>query len=864
MLFVRIGFQQRLVMLACAALFSVTAAQAQDVKKLEAEAGQLIQKKQFKQAIQVYKKVTSLAPSNQSAWYNMGVLSYQTGNPEGVRWAMAKAYRLNPSNEQGKNALNLLTAAMQQAGKSGNAAELKKYAATLEGLNPADPNPHFALGVAAMQGKSYDEAEARFGKVTVLSPKDSSAWINLGLARLNQKNLKGAREAFSRAAEVDPKNPVPRRMLASAAEQAGDTKGALSAYQALLGQTPRDVQSRLAYAGLLDKQGNVKEALAQYEIAAKHDPRSFAALANLGRTRFMSGDYKGAEKAFASAARVNPKSGMAHANLALSKLYTGDVNGAEAAYKKAVAVEPRSPSGYEGLAYVYEQRNKLPEAAAQIEKAISLTPKDGQGALTERMARLQERLGKTDRAVELWTRRTKESKDAAPWREIARIESARGNHDEAAQAYEKAYAADPKSTADILAAARMWGQAKQTDKAVASFDKAKDADPKDLQPYFAAAVLYSNEAAAEAPDKRDYSKALAEYDAAEKIDPKNVQIYQGRARLYENQEKYDLAIAEYKKIEDQGTEDPNMLANIGRLLDKAGKKDEAIADYRRVAEKFPKDARIQMTLGAALETQGNHEGAIAAYEEAYKRQPEQLYALQQIAEIQTKANKPAEAKAAWLRLAEIAPAGSPALAKLKDIYKAENKTDDYLKLLAGYVEKQPKTGAPPYDQFLDAYAEAGRADEGLAKIQELKAKDPKADLAVTEAKAMRLTGKNTEAVRALSALMNDRGKDPAVHRELGLAYRGLNNTERTTAHLKKSIELMPWDASAHMALGEVYEAAGNKTEALNAYRQAAAFGDPKATAAVERLEPKPAPAPAPETQTPPETAPAAPEPAPAP
>ena len=132
-----------------------------------------------------------------------------------------------------------------------------------------------------------------------------------------------------------------------------------------------------------------------------------------------------------------------------------------------------------------------------------------------------------------------------------------------------------------------------------------------------------------------------------------------------------------------------------------------------------------------------------------------------------------------------------------------------------------------------------------------KAKDPKADLAVIEAKAMRLAGKNTEAVRALSALMNDRGKDPAVHRELGLAYRGLNNTGRATAHLKRSIEYMPWDASAHMALGEVYEAAGDKTEALNAYRQAAAFGDPKATAAVERLEPKPPPAPAPEKQTPP-------------
>ena len=66
MFFAITSFQRCLVMLACAALLSVTAAHAQDVKKLEAEAGQLIQKKQFKQAIQVYKKITSLAPSNQA------------------------------------------------------------------------------------------------------------------------------------------------------------------------------------------------------------------------------------------------------------------------------------------------------------------------------------------------------------------------------------------------------------------------------------------------------------------------------------------------------------------------------------------------------------------------------------------------------------------------------------------------------------------------------------------------------------------------------------------------------------------------------------------------------------------------------
>ncbi|MEI6913910.1 MAG: tetratricopeptide repeat protein [Armatimonadota bacterium] len=823
---------------------------AQTAQELSVQAQQFIQKKQYSEAIKTLKKLTAITPKDQQAWFNLGVLQYQTGNSPEARGAFTKAYKLNQKSALGQNSLQAMNGILQTLAQTGKSAEAKVYAETLEQLNPNDPNPQFALGLLAMQQKKFQDAAYRFRRVIEISPKNPMAWMNLGLAEVNRKHFKEASEAFTKASALNPGDPRPKAMLAEVARRSGDLPTAAKAYQSLVSANPNDPMARTQYGMILEQQKKNKEAIVQYKKAVSLNPRDFAAQMNLGRLAFMSGDHKTAEQAYSAAVKVDPKSSLALSNLALTKTYVNKTSEAEAIFQKAIAADKSNSNAYEGLAFVYETQQKFPQAIKQLEKGRQVTAdKDRKAQLTERIARLYERTGKQEEALKIWNQRAAETKKAAPYREIARLEMTRGKYQEAAGAFEKAADIDKQSAQDLQQAAQMWNRAKQSDKAISVLERMKKLDTKKLDPYFMEAMVYSDAAVEAAPDKSpekaDYTKALAEYESAEKIDPKNVQVYIGKATLYERQKKPDLAIAEYRKLEEKAPDQAELsqiLTKIPQILEQEKKPDEAIAEYQRIAAKFPKDGKVEMMLGDALAKKGDNAGAIAAFEEAFKRDNTLTAVLSREADVQAKAGQPDEARKTYVRLAQIAPASTDALSKLKEGYGKENKPEEFRKFLLGLVAQKPKIGGPPYQQFLDEYAAAGLTNEALGKFQELSAKTPSADLSLYTAKAQRMLGQNKEGVATLSAALKKDPDNLALHREIAMAYLELKNNDRAVAHLKKVVDQpFSFDFESKNTLARIYENQGRKKEALEYYKQVLQMmpSNQQAREAVDRMEGKP-------------------------
>lgn len=827
-------------------------AQAADIARLQTQAQQLIQKRQYNKALDVLKKITSLQPEDQRSWFNLGVVAYQAKNLDGARWGFSKAYRLNSGNDVGKRALGILIGLLQTSAQQGDVAETKKLAETIEAMDARNAAVPFALGLLSMRKKEYEEASHQFKRSVELDSKNFDGWMNLGFAEAAAKDYKAAIAAYDKASALKPTDPRPQEMIAQTALQSNDLEAAEKGFKAVVARQPNNAMARLQYAQVLEKLKRPNDALVQYRKAAAAEPGNFVAQMNLGRLAYMSKDFKTAENAYSAAVKANPKSSLALGNLALVKSFNGKNAEAESLYKKAIAADKTNANAYEGLAYVYETQNKTAEAIQQLEKGrAAIKDQEQKGAMTERLAGLYERQGKQDLALKLWSERAKETKSADSYRSIARIQSSRGKLAEAAAAFEDAAKA-PKGAQpmnDYLSAAQMWSRAGQVDKAIADTELAKRADPKKLDPYFTAAIIQSDAAVGKAPDKdaskADFSAALAEYDEALKLDPKSMQALIGKATLYERQKKYDEAIAQYRKVEETSGDQPNapqILSKLGVLLTEAGKPDEALAEYRRLAEKYPKDAALEVSLADALEKKGDHDAAVAAYKAAYERDPKSSASLAKAAEVLTKQGKKDEARDLYLKLAETDPSGSDGLPRLKEIYAAEGKPDEYLQLLARLVMTQPKVGSPPYDTFLTEFAKAGRTQEALQKFEQLRAKQPLPQVLIYEGKALRMVGRPKDSVHTLSRALKEQPDNPLIHKELALSYLDLNNTERATAHLERVVNVpFSFDFDARDRLAGLYEKQGKKKEAMDLYRQTLQMNpaDSKAKEAMDRLEGKP-------------------------
>jgi protein O-GlcNAc transferase len=244
------------------------------------------------------------------------------------------------------------------------AAAESGYRAVLDAL-PQQADALHLLGVLCHQSGRHAEAIALIERAIAVDEACADFYSNLGEARRALGEFAAAEVEYRRALALRP-----------------DSAGALTNLGLVLCELKRPTEAAEC----------LRQAIALApDLAEAHD--------NLGLALQALEDFDGAVASHSRAVALKPGYAKAHNNLGSAHLARDEVRAAITCYKQALALEPDYPQAHYNLANIQTARDELGAARAGYERALALKPGYFDASLN--LAALLDRLGESDRAVEL-------------------------------------------------------------------------------------------------------------------------------------------------------------------------------------------------------------------------------------------------------------------------------------------------------------------------------------------------------------------------------------------------------------------------------------------------------------------------------
>jgi Tfp pilus assembly protein PilF len=225
---------------------------------------------------------------------------------------------------------------------------LQEDAQAKQRLEEADQ--HYRLGVEALQGERFDEAEQELRQAVRLDPNSFLAYFSLGKAYIALKRYDDSvrayvscRQAWDRSVADNAQKGFEQEsrredQIRELQDRARDVEGLLRAARS--DSERQQLQMRLdnIRVGI-----NSLERLRGRDRGAADPPAEFALA--LGSAHLRAGSVDDAEKAYREALKLRPKYGEAHNNMAVICIKRGDYEEAythvKAAQKAGFKVHPQ-------------------------------------------------------------------------------------------------------------------------------------------------------------------------------------------------------------------------------------------------------------------------------------------------------------------------------------------------------------------------------------------------------------------------------------------------------------------------------------------------------------------------------------------
>jgi len=366
-------------------------------------------------------------PSHRDALYYMAQAKTAIGQYDQARAFIADIERYHP------NYLRSGILKIQVELSSGNpTGALKMANELLAKVDAATPNADTGAGVLAdlqvkaltarglaeIDLKKLDEAQADLERVLVLTPDSSNAMVNLGRLFAAKREYAKALDQYSKALTADASNfdaisgfvaasvklKQPQQAHSKIAAQLDANMGRADVLAALHylnatvfaaeGNTAQQEAELLqsmsldanylpaysAYASILAAKGSIPEAIAQYEAIIVKTP-SAPVYTLLGILEDSRGNTAAAEGNYRKALDLDPQSPIAMNNLAwLLTENQGNLDEALQLASGSVAKSPETAGFYDTLGWVYYKKGLYSPAVEQLKKAVAFDERSGQTA----------------------------------------------------------------------------------------------------------------------------------------------------------------------------------------------------------------------------------------------------------------------------------------------------------------------------------------------------------------------------------------------------------------------------------------------------------------------------------------------------
>ncbi len=226
-------------------------------------------------------------------------------------------------------------------------------------------------GVEAYNNGDPETAADYFLRAVQLHPENDLAYYHLGLVeRYDRGHEQGARKAFEEAHRLNPDNPDTAFQLATISLAEGKLDTAQSLLERSLKQDPQNHQADFQLGRVLEAKGKVAEADAAYRRAiatyAIYAP-PYSALGDL-YLRFDHVDE--AVTVLQEGVRLNNNDFELSTRLGLALMEAGRHEEAREAFAQALAIEPRRAIHLFNLATAFERLGKTDKAIDLFQRFI--------------------------------------------------------------------------------------------------------------------------------------------------------------------------------------------------------------------------------------------------------------------------------------------------------------------------------------------------------------------------------------------------------------------------------------------------------------------------------------------------------------
>lgn len=428
------------------------------------------------------------------------------------------------------------------------------------------------------------------------------------------------------------------------------------------------------------------EAMATLEAAIKADPKLPDAYLLRGRIRFDHlKQFEQAKSDFSKALELDPQYYDAYKAKALLELSLKQYSEAAADMTKAVAINAKDHHDY-GLRGVMYQKLRLHEKALQdFDLALQADPSDwklrslratsltGLKRYSEAIAEYTRvlpfdktlntlgfrsltyyRAGKYSEALaDATAMLKKEPNNWAAYQTLGHVASAKKDHKQALQYYDKSLKLKPKEGNTLVSRGLTYAELGQLSNALADFSEALSLESDDpVSARLARANIYNrlgnhkaaiedaNKAIKSSPkndnaysvrgsayiDLKKYEEALADLNNAVRLNPKDAENLRLRGEVWFLLDKYDEAAADY-------SQSLNLVKSANTIFLRANcyrwqeKYKEALADYNAALLLAPANKNYLLNRGTCLSSLEKYEDAVVDFDKLLKLDPNNHEAL---------------------------------------------------------------------------------------------------------------------------------------------------------------------------------------------------------------------------------------------
>jgi tetratricopeptide (TPR) repeat protein len=243
-------------------------------------------------------------------------------------------------------------------------------------IDSDNPRANRQLGLAYLQLRDPGNAVRFLSKAESLLPADQEIRIKLGqLYVVGGKPYEAVREAET-VLTSNPQNGDAYSLLGTAYLAAREPGKALDAYRRYVQTAPRSAVAHYLLAGGLVAARQTSEAKKEYEAALALSPNTTDALTQLVALDFADKQLDSAAVRVDRQIKLAPRNPRLWLLLGSVQAVRGDTNAAEAAYREANRVDPQHSEAGLALAKLYLDWRKTDQSLATVDELLRVQPRN--------------------------------------------------------------------------------------------------------------------------------------------------------------------------------------------------------------------------------------------------------------------------------------------------------------------------------------------------------------------------------------------------------------------------------------------------------------------------------------------------------